>query len=194
MLGEELFDDGYHNVHNTDISESVINLMAKHCNKCANLKWSTMDCRKLTFANHQFDVVIEKATIEVFFVAEKSLWSVSKETLGNVKQMADEITRVLKPSIGQFFSISFTAPHFRKDLFAKMFIDGKASKEKMNIINVHTLGEHFHYYLYHLSNDPSSRPINIFAYEPPKVTSVENAIIKDEPHQDSEQFPFSIFL
>lgn len=170
MLGEQLFNDGYQNVHNIDISESVIEMMSKHCYKCKQLKWSTMDCRKLDFFDEQFDVVIEKATIEVFFVDESSAWSISMGTLQNVQLMADEIIRVLKRQVGQFFSISFTASHFRQKLFNKVFIDNKSKSKQMKTIAVHQLGEHFHYYIYHLSNNPNCSPLDIFLYEPPKVT------------------------
>ena len=40
----------------------------------------------------------------------------------------------------------------------------------MKTIAVHQLGEHFHYYIYHLSNNPNCSPLDIFLYEPPKVT------------------------
>lgn len=208
LLGEQLFDDGYKNLTNTDISESVIKQMAGHCDKCARLKWSVADCRQLDdFADGQFDVVIEKATIEVFFVAQQSPWSVGESTgeaMTSVRRMAREIVRLLKPTTGQFFSISFTAPHFRKDLFARMFagasvlgddIDHPATQ--MKIVNVHPLGEHFHFYLYHLVNDPRARALEIFSYEPPKmtplpITSEAAAFVEDRDRQDSEQFLFSI--
>lgn len=193
---------------NTDISESVIKQMASHCDKCAQLKWTVADCRQLDdFADGQFDVVIEKATIEVFFVAEQSPWSVGESTgeaMTSVRRMTSEIVRVLKPTTGQFFSISFTAPHFRKDLFEKMFagasvgddLDQPVTTTTMKIVNVHPLGEHFHFYLYHLVNDPRSRALEIFSYEPPKMTPMpitsETAISEDKHQQDSELFLFSI--
>ena len=192
---------------NIDISESVIRQMATHCENCAQLRWAVADCRDLKdFTDGQFDVVIEKATIEVFFVAESqgALWSADSicgEAMESVRRMADEIVRVLRPSNGQFFSISFTAPHFRKNLFAKMFAcsddDGGSSEPSMKIVNVHSLGDHFHFYLYHLVNDQSRQPVNIFSYEPPKMTLLQrsSAVLKedDDDHlQQTDHFLFSI--
>jgi len=151
-----------------------------------------MDCRELSFLDRQFDVIIEKATIEVFFTSESSLWSVSEATIENVRKMADEITRVLKPSTGKFFSISFTAPHFRKELFHKMFSNDTDLRPRMNVIDVYQLGDHFHYYMYHLSNDPNSTPVHIFTYEPPKVTKMQHSHPDNEHDQDCDLFLYSI--
>lgn len=156
LLSEELFDDGYRNLHNIDISSSVIRAMSSHCDKCRQMQWHTMDCRSLNFAESTFDVVLEKATIEVFMVGEKSPWNVSEPTLNNIEQMASEITRVLRPSHGQFFSISFTAPHFRLPLFNRVFQD------QMKTANFAQLGDHFHYYFYRLTNDPAIQSISFF--------------------------------
>lgn len=179
LLGEELYADGYHDIHNIDISPSVIQLMENHCDKCSKMKWSVMDCRQLRFANQSFDVVIEKATIEVFLVAEKSPWSISKSALQTLKMIGDEIGRVLKQSAGQFFSISFSAPHFRQPLYQRIF-QGEDHSNTMVVANIHRLGEHFHYFLYHLVNDLSVQSMSLFTYEPPKQTKLHDHITNDD--------------
>lgn len=167
--------------------------MQNHCDKCSNMKWSVMDCKNLQFNNETFDVVIEKATIEVFLVEEKSPWTISTETIETLVQIGNEISRVLKPNRGQFISISFSAPHFRHKLLNKMFQNHSnktVDHRILNVSHIHELGEHFHYYLYHLAND-TNKSVPLFSYEPPKMTKIEKPSC-EQRDDDSDLFLYDI--
>ena len=168
MLGEELYEDGYRNIVNTDISPSVIKKMSNHCEKCSKMEWKVMDCLDLSAKDQEFDIVLEKATIEVFLVGEKSLWDVSTSTREVIHRMTTEIERVLKPEVGQFFSVSFNAPHFRKILIESSF------PETLKLSNIFELGEAFHFFMYCFSNSSKINPKSVFSYEPPKITKHTN--------------------
>nr|XP_027194697.1 EEF1A lysine methyltransferase 4-like [Dermatophagoides pteronyssinus] len=133
LLSEQLFEDGYKNIHNIDISSTVIKTMSEHCEKCKRMKWSTMDCRRLEFPDETFDVIVEKATLDVFLVSEKSPWNLSDEALQTLRPIGQEIHRVLRKNSGQFFSITFSAPHFRHPLLEKMFDSNLRIKNIKNL-------------------------------------------------------------
>ena len=185
LLSEQLFEDGYKNIHNIDISSNVIKTMSEHCEKCKQMKWSTMDCRRLEFPDETFDVIVEKATLDVFLVREKSPWNLSDEALQTLRPIGQEIHRVLRKNSGQFFSITFSAPHFRHPLLEKMF------DSNLRIKNIKSLGNDFHFFLYHLTNDPSfSESIPCFQYEPPIKIKLKNY----EQNHDDDDFLSAIKL
>lgn len=64
-LSEQMYDDGYLNLVNIDISESVINQMKDDCDrKGKKMEWLVMDGTKMTFQDGEFDVVLDKGTID----------------------------------------------------------------------------------------------------------------------------------
>jgi len=160
-----MFDEGYHNIHNIDYSESVISLMSLHCDKCSQMKWSVMDCCELSFDDESFDVVIEKATIDALLTDEKSPWDTSDAGKMRVSLVLSEVCRVLKPLKGQFISISFFGPHFRVPLYTSY----SHSLPKLSINAVHQLETHFHHYCYPLVKSLEPNSVKPFLYEPPKV-------------------------
>src|SRR5699024_8226365 len=85
----------------------------------------------------------------------------------------DEIGRVLKRKTGQFFSVSFTAPHFRVPLLRDCLVDGHDDDDRsvMRLVDVGQLGDHFRHFWYHLSCDPRRQSTPVYCYEPPIVTA-----------------------
>ena len=184
LLGEELYRDGYHNVINTDISPSVIESMSKHCEICSKMKWKIMDCLNLPVENHSFDVVLEKATTEVFLVDQISPWDITESAKEIIGRMMNQIERVLKPETGQFFSISFTAPHFKRILMSSCF------PKTLKLSDVFELGDRFHFFMYCFSNNATIIPKEVFRYEPPKFTSFSKNSSSEDEEDDTKMRNF----
>lgn len=133
-----MYDDGFHSITNVDFSPIVIKNMSENF---PQMSWIVMDMLNLDFPNSSFDVVIEKATLDVLFVKEKSPWEVSESTSKNMTQVLEGVSKVLKKD-GRFLSITFAQPHFRKKLYQQFW---------SNCTN-ETFGSGFHYYFYVNSN------------------------------------------
>ena len=63
--------------------------------------------------------MIEKATLDAFYVEEISPWRTSVETQTKVDKCLTEISRILKHKNGRFISIAFTSELFRIPILAK---------------------------------------------------------------------------
>ena len=63
--------------------------------------------------------MVEKATIDAFYVEEPSSWRTTPETSAKVDQCLREIARVLRPDSGKFISLSFTPGRFRLPVLAR---------------------------------------------------------------------------
>lgn len=142
-LTQDLYEDGYKDLTSIDLSPVVINNMqatAAAVSQC-DIKWQVADMLDLPFADHTFDVVIEKGTMDVLFVDNDQPFDARAEVKKRVFQMLHETHRVLK-SDGLFVSVTFAQPHFRKPFLL--------SQEFSWNISVSTFGEGFHYYVYTL--------------------------------------------
>ena len=111
-FSEELYDFGYKNIYNIDISENVIKSMKERnikrdkmkCNKSLKLKDEIMDVLNIEYPDNYFDIVIDKSTIDVMFCGENSSL--------NMAIMTKEVQRVLKKN-KIYFVVSFGAPESR---------------------------------------------------------------------------------
>jgi EEF1A lysine methyltransferase 4 len=71
LLSEQMYDNGYRNITNNDISPICINRMKqRNEKKRPEMKWDVMDVRKMTYQNGQFDVIIDKSTIDAILCME----------------------------------------------------------------------------------------------------------------------------
>ena len=112
----DMYEDGYTQITNIDYSPICIEMMAEKYKNCEEMKWVEMNIKDLHFAPKSFDAVIEKGTIDALLVEEKDPWNVSDEGRLSVEKCLNQVTKVLK-SNGRFISISFSQPHFRKQLY-----------------------------------------------------------------------------
>ncbi len=65
-LGFDLHSQGFTNLDNIDYAPSVIELMShKHTDLQDSLRWHCMDMMNMEFEEGVFDVVIDKATMDV---------------------------------------------------------------------------------------------------------------------------------
>jgi len=134
-----MYNDGFQNISNIDFSSVVISKMTQRY-PCMN--WRTMDMLNLDYPKATFDVVIEKATLDVLFVDEKSPWVPSELVSSKMNDVLSGVSRVLKKQ-GKFLSITFAQPHFRSRFYKQFWSNCKIS----------TFGSGFHYYFYTCFND-----------------------------------------
>lgn len=81
-----------------------------------SITWQTMDIRHLTFPDQNFDICIDKATLDAMLYG--SLWEPPDEVQANVKAYVDEVARVLKPG-GEWLYITWRQPHFIRPLLQR---------------------------------------------------------------------------
>lgn len=117
-LGYDLWKEGYHNIDNIDYAESVIQRMKDKYSEggeCQELRWQCMDMMNMEYENGLFDIVIDKATMDVVMTDNKDPWNPSEQVRERAKKTLQNCYRVLKDD-GLFIQISFDQPHFRTKL------------------------------------------------------------------------------
>ncbi len=137
-LSQDMHLDGYSDVCSTDISEVCIENQKE---LFPHLSWQVADITNLgQFKNGEFDVVIEKATLDALLVEEKSPWHPSDNAQAVMDASLSEVSRILKPAGGTFLSFTFAQPHFREPFYAKAKYDWSVQTE--------TFGGSFVYFCY----------------------------------------------
>ncbi|KAK0217761.1 S-adenosyl-L-methionine-dependent methyltransferase [Armillaria fumosa] len=138
-LSEDMYDDGYKNIVNVDYSSVVIEQMQKrHGADRPEMEWRVMDVRELEFADDQFDVAIDKGTMDAMMTAKGDVWDPPEQVVSDCTKEVDEVIRVLRKSTGLFLYLTFGQPHFRRRFLAR----------PETSLHIKELGEAFHYYLY----------------------------------------------
>ena len=98
-MSEEMFEEGYVNITNVDISHIVTKAMQeKYKEKGPNFKYVQMDVRAMEFEDGAFDVVLDKGTIDAILCGESST--------SNSSKMISEIHRVLSNN-GVYIAVSY---------------------------------------------------------------------------------------
>ncbi|KAJ8933712.1 hypothetical protein NQ314_013842 [Rhamnusium bicolor] len=73
-LGRDLYDIGYSNITNIDISQVVIRqMLAQNEKQRSNLKYLQMDALNMTLENETFNVVLDKGTLDALMPNDKQL-------------------------------------------------------------------------------------------------------------------------
>ncbi len=97
-LGCDMYDDGFQNITNIDISEVVINQMTDKYSSKEHMEYTVMDARNMEYIPDEcFDVIVDKALFDALLCGENNLDSVQK--------MLREVYRCLKPG-GHYIMIS----------------------------------------------------------------------------------------
>lgn len=109
-LSAQLYDSGFHNIVNIDISEIVINQMRSRYREMERMEWTRMDVTKMELAENSFDLVIDKATIDSLLCGSNSFH--------NVYQMNKNISRVMKKG-ARYVCITYGQPDTRIDHFRR---------------------------------------------------------------------------
>ncbi|XP_033732482.1 eEF1A lysine and N-terminal methyltransferase-like [Pecten maximus] len=116
QLSENLYDVGYHNIINIDISDTVIRQMTdKNKKSRPDMKFLKMDVKKTDFADGEFGVVLDKGTLDALMVDD------STEVVADIDAMFTEIGRVLKQG-GRYICISLLQDHIMNKVL-KFFPD-----------------------------------------------------------------------
>ncbi len=103
-FSEDLYDAGYHNIHNIDISSVVIQQMSERNKHREGMTYDVMDVREIKYADGEFDAAIDKSTIDALLCGDNAYV--------NVAIMMKEVQRVLKTD-GHYIAISYGKPENR---------------------------------------------------------------------------------
>lgn len=117
LISEEMYDEGYLNISNMDISEVCIDQMkVRNVKTRPKMKWDVMDVMDLQYKDNQFDLIIDKSTIDAILCGS--------DAYVNVAKMLKECQRVLKEG-GYYVAISYGAPDNRNLHFKRKFLHCK---------------------------------------------------------------------
>ncbi|CAG9121648.1 unnamed protein product [Plutella xylostella] len=114
-LSADLYDAGFTNITNIDVSEVVIKQMQKIHSKRTSMKYILMDALNTTFDNEEFNVVLDKGTLDALMPDD------TQETHDTIDKYFGEVKRVLKLG-GRFVCISLLQSHILAKLL-KVFCD-----------------------------------------------------------------------
>lgn len=73
-LSEEMYDDGFLNIINIDISKTAIRTMAARTADRKTMRWEVMSCTALTLSDASVDAVLDKGTMDSLLCGENSAW------------------------------------------------------------------------------------------------------------------------
>ncbi|XP_015172807.1 PREDICTED: methyltransferase-like protein 13 [Polistes dominula] len=111
-LSMSLYDVGYRNITNIDVSEVVIKQMLNiNKNDRPDLIYEQMDATQMTYSNEKFNVVLDKGTLDALMPNEK------QETISVIDKYFKEITRVLRNG-GRYICISLLQEHILRKILS----------------------------------------------------------------------------
>lgn len=150
-LSPSMHADGYKDIINIDYSSVCIDKMRT---RYPDQQWHVMDITQLdTPSNlvtlggaHSFDIAIDKGTMDALMAEGRSasVWHPSEKVVHDVAKELQGVSHLLKPaqatvSGGKLIYITFGQPHFRLPHLESI---------KDWTIEVRTLGDMFHYFVY----------------------------------------------
>ena len=106
LLPEDMYDEGYTNIKNMDISSVCIDQMRLRNEQIRpKMSWEVMDVRELMYPDASFDLIIDKSTIDALLCGMFAYV--------NVAIMMKECQRVLKTG-GVYMAVSYGTPENRE--------------------------------------------------------------------------------
>ena len=121
-FAEDMYNDGYKNIKNIDISHNVIKTMAERNKDKEGMVYEVMDVRDLKYENNSFDLAVDKSTIDALLCGE--------DAFINVAKMIKEVQRVLKVG-GYYMIVSYGTPEYRM-----LHLNRKFEKFKIEILKI----------------------------------------------------------
>ncbi|KAG5681408.1 hypothetical protein PVAND_010846 [Polypedilum vanderplanki] len=100
-LSVDMYNTGYHEITNIDLSEVVIDQMKRTYRDCGT--WLSMDATKMAFDDEKFSVILDKGTLDAMMSEDVTESKIAIEYFSEVK-------RVLKNG-GRFIIISLLQEH-----------------------------------------------------------------------------------
>ncbi|XP_072504730.1 eEF1A lysine and N-terminal methyltransferase isoform X2 [Notamacropus eugenii] len=117
-LSEQLYDVGYQDIVNIDISEVVIKQMKERsASRRPQMSFLQMDMTKMEFPDASFQVVLDKGTLDAVLTDEE------EKTLEKVDKMLAEVGRVLQVG-GRYLCISLAQAHILKKVVGHFSREG----------------------------------------------------------------------
>ena len=116
-IQDVIYDQGYHDITNIDISPTCIKNMKDTDTR--GMKWEVADIlQPFPFEPESFDLVIDKATLDAVILSDADKWDIEDSVYEIPTKYFHNVAKILKPG-GTFIQITFGMPHFRKRLFEK---------------------------------------------------------------------------
>ena len=103
-LSEEMYDDGFLNSINIDISQVVVKAMQEKYRDKTSMRYLHMDCRNMEFEDKTFDAAVDKGTLDAILCGENST--------AHAQKLISEVYRVLSPT-GVYIVVSYGQPPHR---------------------------------------------------------------------------------
>ena len=138
-FSENMYDDGFHNIKNIDISKNAIKLMSERNKDRKEMTYEVMDVRDIKYESNYFDLAIDKSTIDALLCGD--------EAFINVAKMIKEVQRVLKVG-GYYMIISYGAPDDRIIHLKRKFEKFKIEILKIEKDYVEEKGYDNYHYIY----------------------------------------------
>ena len=104
MFSEDMYDDGYENIDNCDISSIVIEQMKARNKNRTKMRYDVMDMKGMSYPSNYYDLVIDKGAIDTLLCGACPFYDAAF--------MTKEVQRVLKPN-GYYMVISYGTPENR---------------------------------------------------------------------------------
>nr|XP_002732920.2 PREDICTED: methyltransferase-like protein 13-like [Saccoglossus kowalevskii] len=109
-LSEQLYDIGYYNIINIDISDIVIKQMkSRNAEKRPKMVYQNMDMLNMEYTDSEFNVVLDKGTLDALMTDD------TPDVQEQVNKMFAEINRILKIG-GRYICISLAQGHILQKL------------------------------------------------------------------------------
>ena len=121
-FAEDMYNDGYKNIKNIDISHNVIKTMAERNKDKEGMIYEVMDVRDLKYEDNSFDLAVDKSTIDALLCGE--------DAFINVAKMIKEVQRVIKVG-GYYMIVSYGTPEYRM-----LHLNRKFEKFKIEILKI----------------------------------------------------------
>ena len=139
-IQEAIYDAGYKNITNCDVSESCIKLMQEDDGR--GMKWDVVNLlERFPYEDNSFDFALDKATLDALITDTADKWTLDEKALEISGKYFSEVHRVLR-SGGVFVQISFGQPHFRRRLFERDIFDWTVEVETIEP------KKSFHFFMY----------------------------------------------
>ena len=78
LLSSEMYDAGFKNITNIDISPVCIEQMARSNLHRADMSWVEMDALNMSFPEETFDIVIDKSTLDAILCGDNYYYNSAK--------------------------------------------------------------------------------------------------------------------